>query len=92
MVMDSNEQVDVELRRKDEQIRLRYVDIQSLHARIDKLTKEKRKAVFDLEQVYGSFSWRAGGLLRAIRYLMWTMPNLVFQCTQRIFLDKVRSL
>ena len=86
--MDSNEQVDVELRRKDEQIRLRYVDIQSLHARIDKLTKEKRKAVFDLEQVYGSFSWRAGGLLRAIRYLMWTMPNLVFQWTQRIFLDK----
>lgn len=88
MVMDSNELIDVELRRKDEQLRLSSVDIQSLHGRIDKLTREKRKAEFDLEQVYASYSWRAAGFLRGIRYLVWTIPNLSFQWGQRIFLDK----
>ncbi|MFT5209570.1 MAG: hypothetical protein ACI9CE_001292 [Flavobacterium sp.] len=88
MVMDSHEQADVELRRKDEQIRLSYVDIQNLHARIDKLTREKRNAEFDLEEVYASFSWRVSGILRVARYLLWTLPILVFQWGQRIFLDK----
>jgi len=86
--MDSNEQTDVEIRRQDERVRLLYVDIQSLHARIDKLVREKRKAEFDLEQVYASFSWRVSGILRAIRYVAWTLPILSFQWAQRIFLDK----
>jgi hypothetical protein len=88
MVMDSNEQIDVELRRKDEEIRLRFLDIQNLHGRIDKLTRAKRKAEFDLEEVYASYSWRAAGILRAIRYVFWTIPILIFQWGQRIFLDK----